>query len=481
MYQTKNRIKQASKLASILKKAIPNNNLEMTISDASAKSGLSLNDSKIALNYLLSEYRGHLSVTNSGILLFKFPYRFAKPWEKKDKRIVILNKFKNGFLGIAKFFVRAWVSVVLIGYVIVFSLILIVLTLAKNDDRDSDDSSFSSRLLPHMLFRLIFDALFWTFHPFSSFKSSNYKCYKKEKNSNFYEKVNRFVFGPEKHIEGSLFNRKLIISQIRSKKGVVGLSDIIRITGLDIKSANSLISKLILDYDGDIIVSNNGGIIYKFSELRKSVNGDSLVEVESIWLTRRKLLPLIGNTIYINMLIILLNVFNILMSWIAIKNNWTMEKLHFMFTNSYEVSNLDFVFSNYTPLVLGWIPLFFSTTLLIFPLSRFILRYSEIKKNQLENGRRGILKIILTKLTLKGVDENLLISSFKSFSGRKPTSKELMHEIITMGGELSFIKDNKTFYRFKDLENESIALKAERFKAENKESDVGYVIFSSDN
>ena len=59
-----------------------------------------------------------------------------------------------------RFIVRAWVSVVLVGYALAFLALLIALS-AKSDRDEGPGEAIG------MVLRVIAEALFWTFHPFS--------------------------------------------------------------------------------------------------------------------------------------------------------------------------------------------------------------------------------------------------------------------------------------------------------------------------
>ncbi len=87
----------------------------------------------------------------------------------------------------------------------------------------------------------------------------------KKKKAPFYERVNRFFFGPEeKPIDEKEFI-KLVLQEIRAKKGRIGLLDVMRVTGFSKEKADPFMAKLMLNYDGDVSVSEEGGIIYEFS------------------------------------------------------------------------------------------------------------------------------------------------------------------------------------------------------------------------
>ncbi len=75
-----------------LKKAL-NSRDSVTVADASAKSGLSLDDAKNGLNELVAEYRGTLAATSDGELLYSFPTGFSKPWETPEKLSALWKKF----------------------------------------------------------------------------------------------------------------------------------------------------------------------------------------------------------------------------------------------------------------------------------------------------------------------------------------------------------------------------------------------------
>jgi len=478
------RAQEAKKAAEVLVKNLKVSHKSYTLADASAQSGLSILDAERGLHYLVAEYRGHLSATDSGELLFSFPTAFTKPWERIDRLTKMWRKVKSSLLGIAKFVVRAWISIVLVGYVAIFALILIALSFAKNNDRNSDSSSFGGTLLFHTLFRVILDSLFWTFHPFSPFYvgyNDPYNQRPREKTGHFYEKVNRFFFGPEKVEEDELAVNRAILDEIRALNGRIGLADILRVSGLEREKAEPLMSKLMLDYDGDVVVADNGGISYRFINIRKTTQDLVMRRPAPIWERLEKLLPLTGNTAGSNLLIAGLNGFNLFMSSIAISGGWTVAKLQYLLTVSQQQARLGLAppMPEGTPLVLGWIPFCFSLALFALPAARILLRPKEKQRVAHENGRRGLLRGVLTRLNLKGIDEGTLKNEWERSAQTKPATKELVHEIVKLGGEMEIQDNGQTLYRFKDLENENAALKEERSKAQASERDAGQVVFSS--
>src|SRR5580700_6638851 len=137
----------------------------LTVADAAAQTGLALRDAEAGLKWLSTEYRGQLRVTSEGQLVHLFPQGFTKPWEGRDARRRVLRALGRGLMGVLRFVVRAWVAVVLVGYAAIFVSLIVALAFARqgNDSRRSD--SLPGGELAYAFFRVLGDALFWTFHP----------------------------------------------------------------------------------------------------------------------------------------------------------------------------------------------------------------------------------------------------------------------------------------------------------------------------
>lgn len=475
-----------SKLDS-LKQALGTKTSPVTVADASAKSGLSLNDAKDGLNELVAEYRGHLSATSEGELLYSFPTGFSKPWETPEKLSALWQKIKKTALGAMKFFVRAWISIVMVGYVVIFALILLALTFSKNSDRDNDSGSLSSSLMFHSLFRLLMDSLFWTFHPFSPFYVGHDPYYDHHRSQKpkmpFYEKVNRFFFGPEEKPVDEQELSRLALQEIRAQKGRIGLMDLMRVTGLSKEQADPFMAKLMLAHDGDVQVSQTGGIYYEFSAMRKTALNEHISSPPPVWHKRELLPPFTGNTSGSNLLIASLNGFNLFMSTVALANGWTIAKLKYIFMVASAKMPPEYFPPpppESMPLVLGLIPFVFSIALFMIPISRAMLRGKKKQEIDAKNGRRGLIRAILSKLSLNGIKEDTLRKAWVEQAQSNPSDKVLTQEIIKLGGEME-ISGTEAVYRFQDIESELSALESARKKASVSEARVGEVIFSSSN
>ena len=475
----------SEKIITSLKSAIGSHKMSLTLADASAKSGLSLTETQDGLNFLVAEYRGNLAATSTGELLFSFPHGFSKPWEQAEKLSALWSKIKRSTLGILKFVVRAWISIVMVGYVVIFALILLAITFSsKNSDRE-ESSSFSGGFMFHMMLRMLLDSLFWTFHPFSPYQMAYDPYFDQHRIRKpkvpFYERVNRFFFGPEEKPKDEQELFRLALQEIRAKKGRVGVLDIMRVTGLSKNEADPFMARLMLNHDGNVFVSEEGGIFYEFTAMRKSTLNEQTLSPDSIWNKKETVPPFTGNTAGSNMLITCLNGFNLIMSTVAISAGWTVEKLKYIFTVASTNMPAELIMppADGPALLLGWIPLLFSSALFLIPLTRAFNRSSLKRKISNLNGKRGLLRTIFNIRPPREIAENELKNGWQSMADVPPSDRELNTEIARLGGDVVTHDDGSYKYKFAAIEAEMKALEEARLKASKKEIYAGDVIFSS--
>jgi hypothetical protein len=472
---------------------------DMTIADAAAKSGLPLRDAEVGLHGLVAEYRGHLRVTSEGELLFRFPHGFTKPWVTRTWLSEAAGKVGRALLGVARFVVRAWIAIVLVGYVVIFVAILLGLALSRSDDRDRGGGVGFS--LIGVVFRVLADALFWMFHPFSPF-SYTYRRSSwgspwgaserapspwepqepEEPKVPFYEKVNRFFFGPEATPEDPRAMQKKILAEIRAQKGRIGLSDVMRVTGLPRDEADPRMARLMLDYDGTVEVSEEGGIVYRFAEMRRTAaepgpGGD--VRPASVWDEPHDLPPLTGNSFGSNALIMLLNGFNLIASAWVLSNGLTMQRIGQLLSGAPWDKLTP---ASGMPWALGVVPLVFSIALFVLPLLRALWRPIKARRAARERGRRALVRAVLERVGRRGgVTETELAGAWAAAAGSVPDEKTLTREVVALGGDVDLESAaDGVRYRFPDLELEARAVEAEREAAAEDEARVGKVIFSSE-
>lgn len=485
---------EAHEAAEVLRKALRGHKGELTVADAATKAGLSLRAAEKGLFWLLERYPSSLAATSEGELLFRFDNGLARLRKELSPTRLFFKKAGRALSGIGRFVLRAWISVVLIGYAAVFLAVILALTFAKQGD--SNDHRGPGLEVGYVLLRLVGEALFWTFHPFSPFAvqyRAGYGRYeergygrrqKKKQDVPFYEKVNRFVFGPQEPEPDPREQEQRILAEIRALKGRIGVTDVMRVTGLDREAAEPLLARLMLDYEGEVEVSDEGGITYRFPALRRSAEaGAETRRPRPAWLERLSAGALTGNSAGANVLIAALNGFNLILSLVAMGANLTIDNLQLLLQGV----PVELLPSDGMPLALGLIPFLFSLAIFAMPLGRAMTRPAKQRKVARENGRRGLLRVVLDKVGAtrsdEGVklDEETLQRAWAEAAGAPPNEKELVREAVKLGGDVDVDESSgRAYFRFRDLEAEVAALEAERLAADERERLVGEVVYRAD-
>lgn len=488
------RVSQAPRLmdprvaAAVLQRRIQDPTKPMTVADASVAGGLSLRDTESGLHWLTSEFRGHLRVTDDGDLIYLFPHGFNKPWRQREEAWRILAAIGRAASTVGRFLVRAWLLVAMIGYALLFVGIFLALTFAKG----SEDRDVGAPLLGGIL-RALADALFWTFHPWSplyagealSVESGRSGRRRDPNEVPFYEKVNRFVFGPPTSATSKEVVRSRILHEIRAQKGLIGLADVMRITGLGRSEADPLMARLMLEHDGDVFVGDQGGIFYRFEAMRRTASeGDQPAPAgrQAAWETPAIVPPLTGNAAESNIVIAALNGFNLVAAAWAIHRGLTLENLFTLLTTHLPKGAPPLVLTDHSlPIALGMVPLMFSLALFVLPLARAFARQHKMATTAQENARLAILREVLTRAPHKEpVPDEAIRSAYRIATGVDPTSEEVTARVVDLGGDVDVGPAGEIRYRFRDLETEAEALEEERAQVSPAQARLGRIVFASD-
>jgi hypothetical protein len=454
----------------------------LTVADAAARGGIPLRDADEGLRWLAAEFGGHLAATEKGEILYSFPGGLERApetrlWRRVGRGIV------KAVAGVGRFIVRAWVSVVLVGYALAFLALLIALS-ARSDRDDGPGEAIG------IVLRIIAEALYWTFHPFSPVYLRHEpgwmhgRMYGRRRSAPklpFYERVNRFVFGPPAPERNQQEEEKKVIAELRRNKGRVAPSDVMRVTGLAREDAERLLLRLVVDYQGDIEVADSGAIVYKFTEIRQTARDDERLPPPSpAWNQAAMMRPLTGNTAGSNMLFALVNGFNLIASSYVLANDLTIERIVHLLTQMNERNPIPMPPADGMPLVFGAIPFAFSLALFILPLVRALRRPSEARRVARENGWKGVLRHVLTgrrgRVEL-GRDE--LARAWVAAGGKQPSDNELRDAVRSLGGDVDLNEAGQLVYKFEEVEAELQATEEGRRMASEDEARPGEVVFDS--
>jgi hypothetical protein len=473
----------ARRAAAVLEPTLKGFRGDLTVADGATRGGLALRDAEMGLRWLASERGGQLKATEKGELLYSFPKGPVPPAQPTALGRA-LRATGRALASVGRFIVRAWVSVVMVTYALVFVGVAIAVASSREGEGAGD-------ALAGVL-DVIVEALYWTFHPFSPVNWGREPVWvrsgrRRKRGLPFYERVNRFVFGPPPVVEDPRERERRVLEEIRRCEGRVGPGDVMRVSGVDRETAERELLRLVVDYDGDIQVSDDGAIVYVFKALRTTA-GQALSAPKVAWSERRTVPPLTGNSASTNLVLAALNGFNVVASGIVVAGGLTVERIFQLIEHARLVAVLGpeappLAPAHGIPLLLGWVPLVFSTGLFLLPARRALRRRREKAAIAAENGRRALMRLTLAEPG--GVSElapAVARRAWLAAAGAKDSAgvtKEIEAAVRALGGEIDLDAAGVVVYRFSTEANERRALRALRAAAPAVEAAAGDVVFSS--
>lgn len=383
---------------------------EASVADLISTSGLPKHQLEQVLPAVVEDCRGQMKVTEKGDILYYFPKGLAsqsrglKVWARKALDLVARG---------GKFLFKVWIMGMLVGYFALFILLVILMivasfamkTASRNSDSDSD--SGPSFLSGYFMMRII-DLLitFWIWREPRDPRS------KRTNTRAFYKSVFAFVFGEEKVEEVWQQREKLAVLQlIRNRKGLITQEELMALTGKDREQASAYLSRLMLEYDGEPQVSDEGVLYYSFPEVLRTTREQGLSQE----LPRRPEIPFNANSKKANGWIGFFNAFNLAfgsyfaffaLSFPLITTQRILRDLadgfgfFFVFVEGYLLRGiLDFgaeAARSTTLIGLGVVPLVFSAFFFGIPVLRRLRDQAKNKEIQKANLRKGLMEKILS-------------------------------------------------------------------------------------
>jgi len=355
-----------------------------TVGDVVADSGLPSDAVRVGLKSLLESHEGHLAVTESGDLLYDFDpkmvERGTEPFFVRFGR-AIGRTLRGAF--------KAWIVVMLVGYFAVF-VALVIAALFANRGNDSRGGWGRGRGrggggLPNLWF------WYWIWGPRWRLGRPYYgqrweRTLDKDDKVPFYKKVFAFVFGPDRPKATRKQVDRSTIRLIRARNGVLTTAELVEHTALPFGEAESEMGRLLGAYDGEVVVSPKGELVYAFPELTKSVRPEKGARPPNpAWLRLEYPLELTGNASTANALVAGMNAFTLIA---AATSPW------FIFPRLGLGGPAAFV-----GLVL--VPVAFSVLFFGIPLARMVGVKFQNKRRYARNVRRVLLGLVYRE-ALKG-------------------------------------------------------------------------------
>ena len=240
--------------------------VKVTRADAVALTGLPNDQAEPALKSLVATYRSHLAVTDEGELV----YEFDPSLERRDK-VSLREKLAaagqvawKGF----QFLFKIWIVVTLVAYVVAFFAMMVSLMVARSSS-DRDDRRGGGFDFPWLWFWLMPDLAPPGYYPRDAYGRPRRRPGPQKR---FYQSVFDFVFGPKQAPHDPREADKRLLAFLRDHKGRVTASELSAMTGLSLASAEEELTRLMVEYDGEVEVADDGTLLYVFEEVLPSAS-----------------------------------------------------------------------------------------------------------------------------------------------------------------------------------------------------------------
>lgn len=453
---------------------------DFTLADASAVSGLSVDEAKSALDAMMAKYDCRLRLTENGDLIYGFGAslrrRGAKTW--KDYVAAIGQIFWKIFT----WFYKAWIAITLVVYFGIFLVLLIAMVVAAV--AASKDSKRSPVNLGK-IFDVFFSIFRWrTITGDIGYKVDNrgyrYKNYTprpsplNENKKSFMASVYDFVFGPERVQIDPLANAREVAAYLRREKGIITPAELIALAGWTREKAESFLSDCIVRFQGEILFTDNGVIYGRFDQITRKKESAQDGAIEYYWDEYEPDYELTGNTTGRNALISFMNIFNLAFSVLILKTYYRpLEDMPWM---------------NESPWIgvfLGWVPFVFSLIFFIIPLFRSFAIIKQKRNRRAMNVRKRIMRYLFSMPSASAtVDEVVTYINGKS-KGEEVLKKHDVQEALDsmlrdFNGETTLNNNGDVRYTFPQIEQE---LKESELLRKNRsiDNDLGAVIVDTQN
>lgn len=277
-----------------------------TLGDVVSATALPAPQAEDGLKSLLESYRGHLEVSDSGDLL----YRFGRRLMRRD-HLSGWMRFKKTAWAIFKTAFKVWTAVMLVAYFVIFVLLLIAALAANRDDKGFGGRRGGFGLGDALMLHWLMGGSGWS-RGSLYYGDHHARRLPKDARPPFYKKVFAFIFGPEEPRPTRLQKDRSTLQLIRARRGVLTTAELVEHTGLPMHKAEEEMGRLTGAYGGDPEVSAKGEVVYAFPELMKSVHGKVVAkEPKPAWLRLEYPKKVTGNSGKANFIIGGMNAFNL--------------------------------------------------------------------------------------------------------------------------------------------------------------------------
>ncbi len=421
-----------------------------TVQDLAGHTGLSVFDSKIGVETLMKKYSCRMLVTDHGELIYDFGGLV-----RRNRKTLREHLYKMAGLMWKAFtyFFKVWIMVMLVGYFVVFIVLLLGIAVAslQGDDRDQGLNMNSGAFA--VIFRVLTEFFFWKtitghysyrhdrhgyryrqYEPVASdlFKSQNHHRKKK-----FIISVFDFVFGPHRAKIHPFENQREVATYIRENNGIITIEEVRALAGWKGKRADEFFTEIISSFDGETKVSDKGVIYGEFTDFLSGKHTDKSTDIVFYWDEFEPEYSLNGNSTRQNVIIAGMNLFVLLMSLGVLASQSKTATEGILSIQIY----------------IGMIPFVYSSLFFIIPLVRSLINGVFEKQRHLNNVRKRLMKEIYrnnkVKMPLAHLEHELNSSREITEKVDQKSVKQIMNdEVYDWKGESFVDNDAAVVYDF---------------------------------
>lgn len=444
-----------------------------TAGDVAADTGLPLEESELAMREMLSYYKSHLDVDDDGNLLYRFDPALKRRGDQPGLR---WHQFKKKAWAAFTLFFKGWIMVTLIGYTLLFIVLLLaagIAGLAASASTGSDSDSGGGRifLFPFYALVRVLELVFWiSIFDQSGGRGRGSRGYGRSRGRGFggsrqrkkvetpiYQRIFNYVFGPQVKVD-PLAGERAFARFVRARRGRVTAADWASRTGQSLSEADSALTGSVMRFRGDIDVTNSGTLVYRFDDLRVTAetnraNGgvdERSQDLPPIWERPVQVPAFTGNKGSTNTWITAFNSFNLIMATAVLASAAQL--------------------TTAAIIGLGIVPLLFSLSFFAIPLMRRV-GYNKMKKKAAKEEQR--------RAQIQAVYYSAQDGEARAIAEEVFEEKDKTRMLSDYDGDIKVSDDGQTLYVFPRVAEE---LEAARQARQSAQDDVvfGQTIFSSE-
>ncbi|MDR3355831.1 MAG: hypothetical protein LBO04_01425 [Spirochaetaceae bacterium] len=471
----------------------------LTVADLVAKTALPLETVRELVNGVADEYSAHISVTESGELLYSFPSGFTSRY--RGFRAVAgraLGRIGRALKVLGAGFFKAWIMLMLVGYFVFFMLIalaaLLLSVAASNSSNSNDRRGHSGGGLFFMSGIFDFIIRMWFYSELTRSFDRGYGAYyrteRRPKGRPLYKAIFSFVFGdgdPGADIE--MRERQAVIAYIQANRGVISLPEFMALTGTKGVEADCMINAWCAEYGGMPEATEDGTVVYRFDALllRAESGGREAGGLAAPLKTPRRFSQ---NTKKMNGWFCVINSVNLFFGAYffvnAVKSGHLLTEKHFdavSYLYGFTYAAFRGFMADPLPFImigLGIVPIVFFTLFGLIPLLRYALLKKENERIKLQNLRkRGFALIWNNPGAVKAGDIRPEVPECRPKNIDAAREAVIKDMALYSLPDLAVNESGETVYSFSELKRERDALIKYRSGISADNAELGKIIFNA--